>query len=231
MHTFVSRKGSVYRVCVDVRLSQKCARRDGFLVIRPESVCGDIGATSQIGPVSRLRLRRSFDITMEDFHQTLGSLRFARADFCILAQHVKFDLTFDYLYYYSRPFTAPRQAAICWSTSAHSLSSSIASRMLSELGGERYIKALRLALPQIPLIAAGGVDQQTAANYILAGATAIGVGTELIPTEAIERRQAKRIRELALRFSGFVKEARERTEPKKKTPAGKLVGIEECEKK
>ena len=102
----------------------------------------------------------------------------------------------------------------------------------AELGGERYIKALRLALPQIPLIAAGGVNQQTAANYILAGATAIGVGTELIPTEAIERRQAKRIRELALRFSGFVKEARERTEPKKKiVPAAKLVGIEECEKK
>jgi len=35
-----------------VRLSQKCARRGGFLVIRPESVGGDIGATSQIGPVS-----------------------------------------------------------------------------------------------------------------------------------------------------------------------------------
>jgi 2-dehydro-3-deoxyphosphogluconate aldolase/(4S)-4-hydroxy-2-oxoglutarate aldolase len=97
----------------------------------------------------------------------------------------------------------------------------------AELGGERYIKAL----PQIPLIAAGGVNQQTAANYILAGATAIGVGTELIPTEAIERRQAKRIRELALRFSGFVKEARERTEPKKKpVTVGKVVEIEECEK-
>jgi len=102
----------------------------------------------------------------------------------------------------------------------------------AELGGERYIRALKQALPQIPLIAAGGVNQQTAASYILAGATAIGVGTELIPTEAIERRQAKRIRELALRFSGFVKEARERTEPKKKiVPTSKLVGIEECEKK
>lgn len=102
----------------------------------------------------------------------------------------------------------------------------------AEVGGERYIKALKTSLPQIPLIAAGGVNQQTAANYILAGATAIGVGTELIPTEAIQRRQAKRIRELALRFSGFVKEARARTEPKKKPmPAAKLEGIEECEKK
>jgi 2-dehydro-3-deoxyphosphogluconate aldolase / (4S)-4-hydroxy-2-oxoglutarate aldolase len=101
----------------------------------------------------------------------------------------------------------------------------------AEVGGDRYIRAMKLALPQIPLIAAGGVNQQTAASYILAGATAIGVGTELIPTEAIERRQAKRIRELALRFTGFVKEARERTEPKKKSVAvGKHGGIEECEK-
>ena len=87
----------------------------------------------------------------------------------------------------------------------------------AELGGDRYIKALKLALPQIPLIAAGGVNQQSAANYILAGAAAIGVGTELIPTEAIERRQARRIQELAHRFAGFVKEARERTEPRKKS--------------
>ena len=78
----------------------------------------------------------------------------------------------------------------------------------AEVGGERYIRALKQSLPQISLIAAGGVNQQTAAHYILSGATAIGVGTELIPTEAIERRQAKRIRELALRFSGFVREAR-----------------------
>jgi 2-dehydro-3-deoxyphosphogluconate aldolase / (4S)-4-hydroxy-2-oxoglutarate aldolase len=101
----------------------------------------------------------------------------------------------------------------------------------AEVGGERYIKALKASLPQIPLIAAGGVNQQTAANYILAGATAIGVGTELIPTEAIERRQAKRIRELALRFAGFVKDARQRTEPKKKAVlVGKHGGIEDCEK-
>jgi 2-keto-3-deoxy-6-phosphogluconate aldolase len=54
------------------------------------------------------------------------------------------------------------------------------------------------------------VNQQTAANFILAGATAIGVGSELIPREAIERRQSERIQELAQRFAGFVKEARER---------------------
>src|SRR5580658_10200600 len=68
------------------------------------------------------------------------------------------------------------------------------------VGGDAYIKALHASLPQIPLIAAGGVNQQTAGSFILSGATAIGVGTELIPTEAIARRQPQRIRELALRF-------------------------------
>jgi 2-dehydro-3-deoxyphosphogluconate aldolase/(4S)-4-hydroxy-2-oxoglutarate aldolase len=78
------------------------------------------------------------------------------------------------------------------------------------VGGEMYIKALHTALPQIPLIAAGGVNQHTAAGFILSGASAIGVGTELIPSEAIERRQADRIGELASRFISFVNEARNR---------------------
>jgi 2-dehydro-3-deoxyphosphogluconate aldolase/(4S)-4-hydroxy-2-oxoglutarate aldolase len=69
------------------------------------------------------------------------------------------------------------------------------------LGGEKYIKALQTSLPQVPLIAAGGVTQQTARNFILSGAAAIGVGGELIPSEAIEMRQAERIRELAQRMN------------------------------
>jgi 2-dehydro-3-deoxyphosphogluconate aldolase/(4S)-4-hydroxy-2-oxoglutarate aldolase len=87
----------------------------------------------------------------------------------------------------------------------------------AQVGGDRYIKALKTALPQIPLIAAGGVTQQTAANFIFAGATAIGVGTELIPQEAIEHRESERIQELAHRFIGFVNAARERLAPPKES--------------
>jgi 2-dehydro-3-deoxyphosphogluconate aldolase/(4S)-4-hydroxy-2-oxoglutarate aldolase len=102
----------------------------------------------------------------------------------------------------------------------------------AQVGGDSYIKALKGPLPQVPLIAAGGVNQQTAANFILAGATAIGVGAELIPTEAIERRQAARIRELAQRFVGFVKDARARLEARKpRRVAKKLDGVEKCEEK
>jgi 2-dehydro-3-deoxyphosphogluconate aldolase / (4S)-4-hydroxy-2-oxoglutarate aldolase len=87
------------------------------------------------------------------------------------------------------------------------------------VGGDKYIKALNTALPQIPLIAAGGVNQQTAGNFILAGAAAIGVGTELIPTDALENRELDRIRELARRFLAFVKDARSRSGPQKETSA------------
>jgi 2-dehydro-3-deoxyphosphogluconate aldolase/(4S)-4-hydroxy-2-oxoglutarate aldolase len=76
------------------------------------------------------------------------------------------------------------------------------------LGGDLYIRSLKLPLPQVKLIAAGGVNQQTASGYILAGATALGVGSELLPKEAIRRHQEHRIQELARRFLSFVKEAR-----------------------
>ena len=85
----------------------------------------------------------------------------------------------------------------------------------AQVGGDKYIKSLNTALPQIPLIAAGGVTQQTAANFIFAGATAIGVGTELIPADAIECRESERIKELAHRFIGFVNDARRRLAPQK----------------
>ena len=58
------------------------------------------------------------------------------------------------------------------------------------------------------MIASGGVTQVTAVNFILAGAAALGIGSELIPRDAVRRRQADWIHELARRFAGMVKEAR-----------------------
>jgi 2-dehydro-3-deoxyphosphogluconate aldolase/(4S)-4-hydroxy-2-oxoglutarate aldolase len=99
------------------------------------------------------------------------------------------------------------------------------------VGGDKYIRALHTALPQVPLIAAGGVNQQTAGSYIFSGATAIGVGTELIPTEAIEKRQSHRIKELARRFARLVNEAREAVEAWRKTLVIKTyTASERCEK-
>lgn len=85
----------------------------------------------------------------------------------------------------------------------------------AQIGGEAYIRSLHAMYPQIPLIAAGGVNQQTAPTYIVAGATALGIGRELIPAGAIRHRELDRIHELARRFAAFVKEAREGTLPER----------------
>ena len=78
----------------------------------------------------------------------------------------------------------------------------------AQVGGDSYIRALKVPFPKVPLIASGGVNQQTAANFILAGATALGIGAELIPKEALARRQEAWIGELARRFTGIVRETR-----------------------
>jgi 2-dehydro-3-deoxyphosphogluconate aldolase/(4S)-4-hydroxy-2-oxoglutarate aldolase len=78
----------------------------------------------------------------------------------------------------------------------------------AQVGGDSYIRALKVPFPQIPLVASGGVNQQTALHYLVAGATALGVGSELIPKEALKLQQEERIHELARRFLARVKEAR-----------------------
>lgn len=78
----------------------------------------------------------------------------------------------------------------------------------AQVGGDSYIRALKAMFPNVPLIAAGGVNQQTASGFILAGAIALGIGAELVPREAIRLRQSDRIAELARRFTGFVSDAR-----------------------
>jgi 2-dehydro-3-deoxyphosphogluconate aldolase/(4S)-4-hydroxy-2-oxoglutarate aldolase len=79
----------------------------------------------------------------------------------------------------------------------------------AEVGGPVYLRALKVPLPQVPLIASGGVNQLSAFNFVLAGATALGIGGELMPAEAVHRRKDEQIRELARRFIGMVKDARE----------------------
>ncbi len=79
------------------------------------------------------------------------------------------------------------------------------------IGGPAYIRALKGPFPQVPIIAAGGVNQETAADFILAGAAALGIGGRLIPRAAIEHRQPEQISELARRFLRIVKTARNKT--------------------
>ena len=78
----------------------------------------------------------------------------------------------------------------------------------AQLGGPGYIKALKAPFPHAALIASGGVNQQTASDFIRAGASALGIGEHLVPLEAIRLRNEKWIRELCGRFLTIIKEAR-----------------------
>jgi len=78
----------------------------------------------------------------------------------------------------------------------------------AQLGGPEYIKALRGPLPQILLVPTGGVNLQNAGAFIKAGATALGVGGELVDKKAIKERKFHIITESARAFLKTIQEAR-----------------------
>jgi 2-dehydro-3-deoxyphosphogluconate aldolase/(4S)-4-hydroxy-2-oxoglutarate aldolase len=80
------------------------------------------------------------------------------------------------------------------------------------VGSHHYIHTLKVPLPEISLIASGGVTQHTAAHFIAAGASALGIGSQLIPAEALYKRKEAQIHELSRRFLAAVKEARTKTD-------------------
>lgn len=76
------------------------------------------------------------------------------------------------------------------------------------LGGASYLKALKAPLPQIELIPTGGVSLKTAADFIKAGASALGVGADLVDTKALREGQGGLITERARQYVEIVREAR-----------------------
>ena len=76
------------------------------------------------------------------------------------------------------------------------------------LGGAKYIQALKGPFPHVPMVPTGGVNLETAADYIRAGAAALGVGGELVLKEALRTRNAELLSGLAKQFVELVKSAR-----------------------
>jgi 2-dehydro-3-deoxyphosphogluconate aldolase / (4S)-4-hydroxy-2-oxoglutarate aldolase len=76
------------------------------------------------------------------------------------------------------------------------------------VGGASYIKSLKAPLPQIELVPTGGVSLKTAADFIKAGASALGVGADLVDVKAIREGQQHLITERAREFVRIVAEAR-----------------------
>jgi 2-dehydro-3-deoxyphosphogluconate aldolase/(4S)-4-hydroxy-2-oxoglutarate aldolase len=76
------------------------------------------------------------------------------------------------------------------------------------LGGASYIKSLKAPLPQIELIPTGGVNLKTAADFIKAGSSALGVGADLVDLGALRAGQAGSITDRARQLVEIVRSAR-----------------------
>ncbi len=78
----------------------------------------------------------------------------------------------------------------------------------SDVTGPAYLKALRGPLPQVRLMPTGGVNLETAAAFLHAGAFALGVGGSLVDPKAVAIGDLARIEQLAKQFVAIVHQAR-----------------------
>ena len=78
----------------------------------------------------------------------------------------------------------------------------------SAMGGAKYLTALKGPLPQIDLIPTGGVSQATAAEFLAAGAFALGVGSDLVDAKAMAAGKPEIVTESAKKYLAIVKEFR-----------------------
>jgi 2-dehydro-3-deoxyphosphogluconate aldolase/(4S)-4-hydroxy-2-oxoglutarate aldolase len=98
----------------------------------------------------------------------------------------------------------PTEVLLAWETGADL----VKVYPCSALGGPSYVRALKRPFPDISIIAAGGINQQNAAEYIQSGAEMIGIGASLVAPESVSHHEARRIQELARRYLTIVAEVR-----------------------
>ncbi len=78
----------------------------------------------------------------------------------------------------------------------------------AEVVGPAFFKAMRGPLPQIRLMPTGGVDLNTAADFLKAGACCLGLGSQLVEPRAVAERNFERIRDLARQYVAIVQSLR-----------------------
>ena len=92
----------------------------------------------------------------------------------------------------------PTEALTAWEAGADMVKLFPAS-----FGGPALIKAMRAPLPQLEIVPVGGVDLNTAADFIRSGAAALGVGSSLVNQKLLD---AGDMEELTRRARGFIAE-------------------------
>jgi len=83
----------------------------------------------------------------------------------------------------------------------------------SALGGAKYLKSVKAPLPQVELIPTGGVSLATAAEFLEAGAFALGVGADLVNLKALAEGHPETITESAVKYLAAVRKFRESRVP------------------
>ena len=76
------------------------------------------------------------------------------------------------------------------------------------VGGPKYIKALKGPFPQIEMIPTGGVNLETAGEFLKAGACAVAVGSELVDGKTVQEGRFEVIEERARQFVAAISKAR-----------------------
>ncbi|MES2394123.1 MAG: bifunctional 4-hydroxy-2-oxoglutarate aldolase/2-dehydro-3-deoxy-phosphogluconate aldolase [Acidobacteriota bacterium] len=78
----------------------------------------------------------------------------------------------------------------------------------SAMGGAKYLTALKGPLPQVEMVPTGGVSLATAKEFLQAGAFALGVGSDLADTKAMDAGQGAKVTETAKKYLEIVAEFR-----------------------
>jgi 2-dehydro-3-deoxyphosphogluconate aldolase/(4S)-4-hydroxy-2-oxoglutarate aldolase len=79
-----------------------------------------------------------------------------------------------------------------------------------QVGGAKYIKALKGPFPLVQFVPTGGVNLTNAAEFIEAGVAALGVGGECVQAEALKANKPEIIVENARKFLEIVQQTRAR---------------------
>jgi 2-dehydro-3-deoxyphosphogluconate aldolase/(4S)-4-hydroxy-2-oxoglutarate aldolase len=76
------------------------------------------------------------------------------------------------------------------------------------MGGAKYLASLKGPFPQIKMIPTGGVSLATAAEFLHAGAFALGVGSDLVDSRAMAAGKPEVVTETARKYMAIVREFR-----------------------
>ncbi|WP_254507763.1 bifunctional 4-hydroxy-2-oxoglutarate aldolase/2-dehydro-3-deoxy-phosphogluconate aldolase [Anatilimnocola floriformis] len=108
---------------------------------------------------------------------------------------------------YSKPIMpgafTPTEVVTAWQAGAD-----IVKIFPSEITGPKYLKALHGPLPHIRLMPTGGVNLETATDFLKAGACALGVGSSLVDPKVVAAGDLKKIENLAKQYQQLVKDFR-----------------------